>query len=91
MLRLLFVPVIIRTLEVGEVALLVEAGLVQAEGVDDVDDLVLVVLDGLLGLLGGSIATGVCVQLVGKVREYGGPECALKVSPPMVIFRQSTS
>ncbi len=51
-----------RTLEVGEVALLVEGGGLQAEGVDDVVDLGDLVLEGLLGLLGGGVGTGVCAR-----------------------------
>jgi hypothetical protein len=52
-----------RTLEVCEVALLVEASLVQAERVDDVDLLLGRVLGTLLLLLGGSIGTSVCIVL----------------------------
>ena len=47
------------TLEVGEVSLLVEAGLVQAERVDDIDLGLLLVVGTLLLLLGGSIGTSV--------------------------------
>lgn len=59
---------------------------------DDVDDLGLLVLGALLLLLGGGIGTGVCVPLVscrGRGREIG--DCAPKVSPPMLILRQSAS
>jgi hypothetical protein len=52
------------TLEVGEVALLVEAGLVQAERVDDIDLSLGLVVGTLLGLLGGSVGTSVCAILV---------------------------
>jgi len=41
-----------RTLEVAEVALLVEAGLLQAEAVGDVEDHLGVVVDGFLAFLG---------------------------------------
>jgi hypothetical protein len=47
------------TLEVGEVALLVEAGGLETERVDDVVDLDLGILKTLLGLLSGSVGTGV--------------------------------
>jgi hypothetical protein len=56
-----------RTLEVCEVALLVEASLVQAERVDDVNLLLSRVLGTLLLLLGGSIGTSVCIVLAGVV------------------------
>jgi hypothetical protein len=55
-----------RTLEVCEVALLVEAGLVQAEGVDDVDLLLGRVLGALLLLLGGGVGTSVCSVLAAE-------------------------
>jgi hypothetical protein len=63
-LRSRYDPVAYRTLEVCEVALLVETGLVQAEGVDDIDLLLGRVLGALLLLLGGGISTGVCGSLV---------------------------
>lgn len=47
------------TLEVGEVALLVEAGLVEAERVDDIDLGLDSVVGTLLLLLGGSIGASV--------------------------------
>lgn len=47
------------TLEVGEIALLVELGGLKTERVDDVVDLDLGVLKTLLSLLGGSIGTSV--------------------------------
>jgi len=50
-------------LEMCEVGLLVERGLVQAEGVDDVDDLLGRVLDTLLGFFGRGIAAGVYWEL----------------------------
>jgi len=53
----------IHTLEVCEIALFVEAGSVQTERVNDIDDLLLVVLGTLLSLLGGSVGTGVCVAV----------------------------
>lgn len=55
------------TLEVCEVSLLVEAGLVQTERVDDIDLLLGGILNGLLGLLSGCVAAGVC----------GGSGCVL--------------
>ena len=48
------------TLEVGEVALLVERGLLETERADDVVDLDDLVLEILSGLLGGSVGTDVC-------------------------------
>lgn len=51
------------TLEICEVALLVEAGLVQTERVDDIDLLLGRILDTLLSLLGRGIATSVCDAL----------------------------
>jgi hypothetical protein len=51
------------TLEVGQVALLVEAGLVQAERVDDVDLSLDRIVGTLLLLFGGSVGTGVCAAL----------------------------
>jgi hypothetical protein len=51
------------TLEVGQVALLVEAGLVQTERVDDVDLGLERVIGTLLGLLSGSVGTSVCALL----------------------------
>ena len=51
------------TLEVGQVALLVEAGLVQAERVDNIDLGLKLVIGTLLGLLSGSVGTGVCAKL----------------------------
>ena len=55
--------VVILTLEVGEVALLVELGLVETERVDDIDLGLDVVVGTLLGLLSGSVGTSVCVGL----------------------------
>ncbi len=48
-----------RTLEVGKVGLLVERGALQTERVDDVVDLLLGVLQGLIGLLGGRVGANV--------------------------------
>jgi hypothetical protein len=53
----------IHTLEVCEIALLVKAGSVQTERVDDIDDLLLAVLGTLLSLLGRSVGTSVCVTV----------------------------
>lgn len=47
------------TLEVGQVALLVEAGGLKTERVDNVVDLDIGILNTLVGLLSGSIGTGV--------------------------------
>lgn len=47
-------------LEVGEVRLLVERGLVEAERVDDIDDGLGAVLGLLLGLLSGRVGTNIC-------------------------------
>lgn len=48
------------TLEVGEVALLVERGLLETEGADDVVDLDDLVIDIFGSLLGGSVGTDIC-------------------------------
>jgi len=42
-----------------EVGLLVEGGLVEAEGVDNVNDLLVLVVGALLGFLGGGVGAGV--------------------------------
>jgi hypothetical protein len=47
------------TLEMGEVLLLVVAGALETERMDDVVDLDLLVLNSLLGLLGGRIGANV--------------------------------
>ena len=47
------------TLEVGEVALLVELGLLETERVDDIDLGLELVVGTLLLLLGGSVGSGV--------------------------------
>jgi len=49
----------VRTLEVREVGLLVEAGALQTERVDDVVDLDGLILNTLLGLLGGGVGANV--------------------------------
>lgn len=54
---------LVLTLEVGQVTLLVEAGLVQTERVDDIDLLLGGVLSTLLGLLSRGVGTGVCAVL----------------------------
>ena len=46
-------------LEMCEVGLLVEGGLVEAEGVHDVDDLLVGVVGALFGFLGGGVGAGV--------------------------------
>ena len=78
------------TLKVGEVALLVEAGLVQAERVDNVDLGLGRVLGTLLLLLSGSIGTSVCVVsvfcMVHLPCQYPPND-----SPPTVILVQSAS
>jgi hypothetical protein len=53
-----------RTLEVGEVGLLVERGGLETERVDDVVDLGRSVIEGLLGLLGGSVGTDVYMKVL---------------------------
>lgn len=50
------------TLKVGQVALLVEAGGLKTERVNDVVDLDLGILKTLFGLLSGSVGTGVYRQ-----------------------------
>lgn len=52
------------TLKVGQVALLVETGLVEAERVDDIDLGLGLVLGTLLLLLSGGVGTSVCTLLV---------------------------
>jgi len=47
-------------LEVGQVALLIERGRLEAEGIDNVVDLHVGILGTLLGLLGGSVSASVC-------------------------------
>jgi hypothetical protein len=79
------------TLEVGEVALLVELGLLETERVDDIDLGLELVVGTLLLLLGGSVGTGVCAGLAKCRLERGVKGNAPKVSPPMVIFLQSAS
>jgi hypothetical protein len=54
---------VILTLEVGEVALLVELGLLETERVDDIDLGLELVISTLLGLLSGSVGTSVCAGL----------------------------
>ena len=51
------------TLEVGQVALLVETGLVEAERVDDIDLGLGLVIGTLLLLLSGGVGTSVCTLL----------------------------
>jgi hypothetical protein len=53
----------VHTLEICEVALLVEAGSVQTERVDDIDDLLLRVLGTFFSLLSRSVGTRVCVAV----------------------------
>lgn len=48
------------TLEVGKVRLLVKASLSKAEGVDDVDNLLGRVIEGLLTFLSRSVGTDIC-------------------------------
>ena len=50
------------SLEVAEVALLVECGLIETEGVDNIDHGLCRVIGTLLGLLSGSIGTGVDID-----------------------------
>ena len=49
----------LHTLEVGEVALLVERGALETERVDDIVDLGDLVIEILSSLLGGSVGTDV--------------------------------
>jgi hypothetical protein len=56
---------VLLTLEVGEVALLVELGLLETERVDDIDLGLEAVVGTLLSLLGGSVGTSVCAGLAG--------------------------
>jgi hypothetical protein len=55
----LFIGRLARTLEVCEVTLLVETGLVQTERVDNIDDLLCGIFGTLLSLLSRRIGTGV--------------------------------
>ena len=52
------------TLEVSKVGLLVEAGALETERVDDVVDLDDLILEGLLSLLGGGVGANVWDTLV---------------------------
>jgi hypothetical protein len=54
---------VLLTLEVGEVALLVELGLLETERVDDIDLGLEAIVGTLLSLLGGSVGTSVCAGL----------------------------
>jgi hypothetical protein len=56
-------------LQVGEIRLLVERSALKTERVDDVVDLDFRVLEGLLGLLGGRVGTG--VNLNGALGDHG--------------------
>ncbi len=58
-------------LEVDQVALLVERGVLQAEGVDNVVDADGLVVSALLSLLGGSIGAGVLglLEAAGTIRQ----------------------
>jgi hypothetical protein len=47
-------------LKVGEVGLLVERGLVEAEGVDDINDLLGAIFGALFSFLSGGVGTSVC-------------------------------
>ena len=78
------------TLEVCEVALLVEAGLVQTERVDDVNLGLDAVVGTFLLLLLGSIGTSVYNMSVSCATH---PRCQYvpNDSPPMLIFLQSAS
>jgi hypothetical protein len=80
----------ILTLEVGEVTLLVEAGLVQAERVDDVDLGLQLVIGTLLLLLSGSIGTSVYMSLVQRLTHLYW-QYPPNDSPPTVILVQSAS
>jgi hypothetical protein len=86
---------VLLTLKVGEVALLVELGLLETERVDDIDLGLEAVVGTLLSLLGGSVGTSVCAGLAGcrlqAPVEHGAQDYTPKVSPPMVILEQSAS
>jgi hypothetical protein len=89
-LRVLQCLLAYHTLEVGKVALLVKAGLVQAERVDDVDLGLCRVLGALLLLLSGSIGTSVYVELAFCMVHVHW-QCPPNDSPPTVILVQSAS
>lgn len=80
----------VRTLEVSKVGLLVEGGLVQTEGVDDIDDsLGLVVGTFVVAALSRGVGTNICRLLVlasPRARAH-----APMLSMPMVILLQSAS
>jgi hypothetical protein len=61
--------------------------------VDDIDLGLELVISTLLGLLGGSVGTGVCAGLAdaGWSAGHKAQGNAPKLSPPMVIFLQSAS
>lgn len=64
----------------GQVLLLVEAGLLQTEGVDEVDDLLSTVLEGLLLLLGRWVTTNVDVaSVVAKNEKFTAILSAIKL------------
>jgi hypothetical protein len=53
-----------RTLEMAEICLLVEGGLVETERVDNVVDLDGAILDTFLGLLSRCVGTSVCISIL---------------------------
>jgi hypothetical protein len=82
---------VLLTLEVGEVALLVELRLLETERVDDIDLGLEAVVGTLLSLLGGSVGTSVWAGSASCRLEHGAQDYTPKVSPPMVILEQSAS
>lgn len=75
-----------------EIALLVKAGLVQAEGVDDIENLFGRVLGALLSFLSGGVGADVYAggQRAGLARRKRGRRIPM-FPTPMVILRQSAS
>lgn len=85
-----------RTLEVAEVALLVERGRGETEGVNNVVDLDGRVLNSLISLLGGSVGTNVCRELGQRLFSYQPPQSTDQDIPkfwlpPSSIMAQSAS
>lgn len=76
----------------AQISLLVEAGLVQAERVDDVENLLGGVLGALVCLLGGGIGADVYICLSADWRGMQALAVDAPMSPtPTEIFRQSAS
>jgi hypothetical protein len=79
----------VRTLEVCEVALLVEASLVQAERVDDIDDLLRSIVGALLSLLGRCVGTSVCGMVSPKLPWYSRAR-GIKAHQKSLLQRKSS-